>query len=128
MHFQVLPKQISTPRHIFLAECFGDNPLLFEVCNIFVLVRFAGCKLLAFACFHNYALVYCHCLPDLKIGWLQMLELVVKYRKSDEVLGCVEYIRVLLADNISRWHSAYRTRRDPSLPPPRVSISSLPVS
>ena len=56
-----------------------------------------------------------------------MLELVVKYRKSDEVLGCVEYIRVLLVDSISRWHSAYRTRRDPGLPPPRVSITSLHV-
>ncbi|KAG0556564.1 hypothetical protein KC19_11G062900 [Ceratodon purpureus] len=76
---EVLPKQVSTPRHIFLAECFGDNPLLFE-----------------------------------------MLELVVKYRKNDELLGCVEYIRVLLVDSISRWHSAYRTRRNPDLPPPRV--------
>lgn len=76
---EVLPKQVSTPRHIFLTECFGHNPLLFE-----------------------------------------MLELVVKYRQSDEVLGCVEFIRVLLVDSISRWHSAYRTRRDPGLPPPRV--------
>lgn len=76
---EVLPKQVSTPRHIFLTECLGHNPLLFE-----------------------------------------MLELVVKYRRSDEVLGCVEFIRVLLVDSISRWHSAYRTRRDPGLPPPRV--------
>jgi len=76
---EVLPKQVSTPRHIFLTECFGHNSLLFE-----------------------------------------MLELVVKYRRSDEVLGCVEFIRVLLVDSISRWHSAYRTRRDPGLPPPRV--------
>jgi hypothetical protein len=51
IHFQVLPKQVSTPRHIFLAECFGDNPLLFEVCIFSVLVQFAGYKLLAVNCF-----------------------------------------------------------------------------
>lgn len=76
---EVLPKQVATPRHIFLTECFGRNPLLFE-----------------------------------------MLELVVKYKNSDEVVRCVEFIRVLLVDSISRWHSAYRTRRAPGLPPPRV--------
>ena len=57
-----------------------------------------------------------------------MLELVVKYRRSDELVGCVEYIRVLLVDSISRWHSAYRTRRDPDLPPPRVHITSLHIT
>uniref|UniRef100_A0A7I4BIE9 Uncharacterized protein n=1 Tax=Physcomitrium patens TaxID=3218 RepID=A0A7I4BIE9_PHYPA len=77
---EVLPKQVSTPRHIFLIECFGHNLLLFE-----------------------------------------MLELIVKYRQSEEVLNFVlEFIRALLADSISRWHSAFRTRRDPGFPPPRV--------
>lgn len=55
-----------------------------------------------------------------------MLELVVKYRQSDEMLRCVEFIRILLADNISSWHSAYRTRRNPALPPARVTPPPCP--
>jgi hypothetical protein len=55
-----------------------------------------------------------------------MLELVVKYRQSDEMLRCVEFIRILLADNISSWHSAYRTRRNPALPPARVTPPPRP--
>lgn len=55
-----------------------------------------------------------------------MLELVVKYRQGDEMLRCVEFIRILLADNISGWHSAYRTRRNPALPPARVTTPPPP--
>lgn len=50
-----------------------------------------------------------------------MLELVVKHGESREVLRCVEFVRVLLADSISRWHSSFRTRRSHSSPPPKVS-------
>ena len=58
--------------------------------------------------------------PDV---WQQVLELVVKHGEIHEVLRCVEFIRVLLADNISRWHTAYRTRRSPALPSLKVLIS-----
>ncbi|KAG6556132.1 hypothetical protein Mapa_002073 [Marchantia paleacea] len=76
---EVLPKHISSLRHIFLAECFSQNAFLME-----------------------------------------MLELVVKHGESREVLRCVEFVRVLLADSISRWHSSFRTRRSHSSPPPKV--------
>ncbi|KAL3687834.1 hypothetical protein R1sor_014143 [Riccia sorocarpa] len=76
---EVLPKHISSLRHIFVAECFSQNSLL-----------------------------------------LEMLELVVKHGNSGEVLRCVEFVRVLLADCISRWHSTFRTRRSHSAPPPKV--------
>ncbi len=74
---EVLPKQVSSSRHIFLTDWFVRNPLLFE-----------------------------------------MLELVVKQGETHEIMRCVEFVQVLLADNISRWHSAYRTRRDPSVVAP----------
>ncbi|BBN08972.1 hypothetical protein MPTK1_4g16060 [Marchantia polymorpha subsp. ruderalis] len=76
---EVLPKHISSLRHIFLAECLSQNAFLME-----------------------------------------MLELVVKHGESREVLRCVEFVRVLLADSISRWHSSFRTRRSHSSPPPKV--------
>lgn len=78
----------------------------------------ADCQLSYYFSWYIYKLI--------QIMVLQMLELVVKYRQSDEMLRCVEFIRILLADNISSWHSAYRTRRNPALPPARVTPPPCP--
>ncbi|CAM6096311.1 unnamed protein product [Calypogeia fissa] len=66
---EVLPKHISSLRHIFLTDCFSQNPLLMET-----------------------------------------VELIVSHGGSRAVLRCVEFVRVLLADSIARWHGAFRTR------------------
>lgn len=39
-----------------------------------------------------------------------MVELIVSHGGSRAVMRCVEFVRVLVADSIARWHGAFRTR------------------